>query len=794
MSSCRVIRSFFFLTLLLVAVVPRAEAALTLTSGSNATTTPNVATSITGFQVVGDNASTTPVKLYTTNGTLSMTTTTGLTFDGSSSGSVIYFSGTVANINNALSTLKYTRASTGTDTLEVSLVNRGEVFYTENNHLYKFISNSLTWTAAKTAAEGQTAYGVSGYLATIADSAENAFVAARLTADGWFGASDSGSEGVWKWVTGPENGTTFWNGASGGSVVVGQYANWNSGEPNDSGSNEDCAQYYSASGKWNDLPCTGMTLSGYVVEYGTAGNLPTVVAANISIVTADVPAVTSLSPTNGATSVSPSANLVVGFSKAVSKNTGTIEIRKYDDDSVIESIDASGSQVAASATTTVTIDPSVTLPEGTQLYVVVPSTAFRDASENNFDGISSKTTWAFTVADITAPIISSVATSSIATTTASVTWTTDEIASTKIVYSANNSFASTTSETDTSPRVTSHSRTLSNLLGCTTYNYKVVSGDASSNYATSTSAMFTTLGCNGGAVPTSATTTPITVSAQGSTTLTDTGRTLGVTTPANFTNASTSVVIQIRAQNAETVLGSIGKPASLTSAASVVFDVTALIDNITTLDSFDTPVTITYTYTDTDIVGLDESTLVMHHYHDDVWEALDDCSVNESENTISCTTPSFSTFAIFGEPASPSVNGLGFSTVQSQVRTLIRMGKVREAQALMARWPKLFTTATPVISGTIQGTPSSTHSVRDLTLGMSGEDVKSLQKLLNTLGFTLAVSGAGSPGNETDYFGVLTRNALAKYQASKEVAPSVGYFGPLTRASMKQESTDGVWW
>ena len=43
-------------------------------------------------------------------------------------------------------------------------------------------------------------------------------------------------------VTGPESGTQFWSGLSGGSTVGGNYANWGTGEPNDSGG-EDCAQF-----------------------------------------------------------------------------------------------------------------------------------------------------------------------------------------------------------------------------------------------------------------------------------------------------------------------------------------------------------------------------------------------------------------------------------------------------------------------------------------------------------------------------------------------------------------------
>lgn len=79
---------------------------------------------------------------------------------------------------------------------------------------------------------------------------------------------------------------------------------------------------------------------------------------------------------------------------------------------------------------------------------------------------------------------------------------------------------------------------------------------------------------------------------------------------------------------------------------------------------------------------------------------------------------------------------------------------------------------------------SAVSFTRDLQLGSTGEDVRALQIYLNARGFTVAASGPGSAGQETAYFGPATQAALARLQASRDIAPAVGYFGPLTRASM----------
>ena len=58
--------------------------------------------------------------------------------------------------------------------------------------------------------------------------------------------------------------------------------------------------------------------------------------------------------------------------------------------------------------------------------------------------------------------------------------------------------------------------------------------------------------------------------------------------------------------------------------------------------------------------------------------------------------------------------------------------------------------------------------------------LKNLQKFLNRNGFTLATVGAGSPGQETSYFGPRTRTALERFQAAYNI-PVTGVADTQTR-------------
>lgn len=81
--------------------------------------------------------------------------------------------------------------------------------------------------------------------------------------------------------------------------------------------------------------------------------------------------------------------------------------------------------------------------------------------------------------------------------------------------------------------------------------------------------------------------------------------------------------------------------------------------------------------------------------------------------------------------------------------------------------------------------------------GMSSADIKRLQILLNSDPDTrIASVGAGSPGNESNSFGLLTEKAVQKFQEKYGIAKKgdegYGSVGPKTRAKIAEVFSQGV--
>jgi hypothetical protein len=81
--------------------------------------------------------------------------------------------------------------------------------------------------------------------------------------------------------------------------------------------------------------------------------------------------------------------------------------------------------------------------------------------------------------------------------------------------------------------------------------------------------------------------------------------------------------------------------------------------------------------------------------------------------------------------------------------------------------------------------------IKDLKKGMTDPEVQKLQVFLNTHGFLVSLSGIGSPGKESSFFGTKTFLAVIQYQKAHTIFPQSGYVGLLSKASINQLLTAG---
>ncbi len=294
-----------------------ATPSLTVSPTSTIFVTPSSSTTLSGLSISGDSTDQLQTTVATNLGTLSISTTTGLTlaYNNSWTGTQsITFTGLESAVNAALATTTLTTSAT-TGTAQISLTamvaQSGYNYLASNQHFYEYVQCAgCSWTTADAGAQALSLDGQPGYLATIPNSTVNTFISTKIAnaTNVWFGArsyeslATDGSQAyavqggvtyarVWRWVEGANespiaggvisectNQLSTCSFTNSGSF----YSSWASGEPNNSGGSATVAyqgeyvavtNWSGTSGSWNDLsPTNDVSVSGYVVEFGGKTN------------------------------------------------------------------------------------------------------------------------------------------------------------------------------------------------------------------------------------------------------------------------------------------------------------------------------------------------------------------------------------------------------------------------------------------------------------------------------------------------------------------------------------------
>ncbi|MDC3383190.1 Ig-like domain-containing protein [Candidatus Pelagibacter ubique] len=121
------------------------------------------------------------------------------------------------------------------------------------------------------------------------------------------------------------------------------------------------------------------------------------------------PILSSSVPADNATGVAVDANIVLNFSENVdAESGGTITIHKTTDDSQVESISVTSSQVTGTGSTQITVNPSSNFDDLTEYYVLISADAFDDVDGRSYAGISSTEALSFTSVNTIPTLTSSV--------------------------------------------------------------------------------------------------------------------------------------------------------------------------------------------------------------------------------------------------------------------------------------------------------------------------------------------------------------------------------------------------
>jgi hypothetical protein len=212
-----------------------------------------------------------------------------------------------------------------------------------------------------------------------------------------------------------------------------------------------------------------------------------------SVQAAVAPQVSSTGPADGATNVAATVKPTVTFSEAMlasSIGSGSVRLLNASGSAVAQ---AAGSPSLSADGRLATITPDATLAAGQtyRIEVVGGAAGVKDLANNAMASTYRHATGFTITPDQNAPQITDLSAGNVASTTARITWTTDEAADGRVYYRRSGEPA--WQQTDLAPAlVTSHAADLAGLSPSSTYEYYVRSADAEGNATDSATETFST--------------------------------------------------------------------------------------------------------------------------------------------------------------------------------------------------------------------------------------------------------------------------------------------------------------